>query len=455
MNGKNYHRSPRATLAAVGLKLQALQLLAPIREKVKIAQKKIKHEPLDKLQDALITILAGAHGLCEINTRLRADPALQRAFGREACADQSVVQATLNACTSTNVAQMMEALDAIFQKHSLGARHDFKAALLLVDVDLTGMPCGKKAEGSAKGYQGKAGIGYGRQMGRAIAAQYEEVVIDRLYPDNLHLTQAIRPMIEDCERTLSLDEAKRKRTVIRMDAGGGSLDQINWLLERGYQVHCKDISGVRAEGLAQAVKHWVNDPKRPGRQLGWVKLDAPEYVRPVKRLTIRWPKDKSGKIMHALLISTLEPAEVISMLGLPKHLVHDADAVVLAYGTLYDKRGGAMEAEIKESKQGIGITKRSKKRFEAQQMVMLLGSLAHNLIVWSRRWVTADAPRFARYGALRMVRDLFNINGLLEFGEAGRVIRITLNQAAPLAREMALALAKLLAGEVEIKVGVT
>ena len=45
-------------------------------------------------------------------------------------------------------------------------------------------------------------------------------------------------------------------------------------------------------------------------------------------------------------------------------MVHDADAVVLAYGTLYDKRGGAVETEIKESKQGIGITKRSKKRFE-------------------------------------------------------------------------------------------
>jgi hypothetical protein len=65
MNGKNCHRSPRAhspraTLAAVGMKLQALQLFAPIREKVKIAQKKIKHGPLDKLHDALITILAGA-----------------------------------------------------------------------------------------------------------------------------------------------------------------------------------------------------------------------------------------------------------------------------------------------------------------------------------------------------------------------------------------------------------
>ena len=49
MNGKNCHHSPRATLAAVGLKLQALQSLAPIREKVKIAQKKIKHEPQHSL----------------------------------------------------------------------------------------------------------------------------------------------------------------------------------------------------------------------------------------------------------------------------------------------------------------------------------------------------------------------------------------------------------------------
>ena len=93
MNEINSRYSPRATLAALGLKLRALGLLKPIRETVTIEQKTVRHSPLDKLLDALITILAGAHGLCEINTRLRADPALQRAFGKEACADQSVVQA--------------------------------------------------------------------------------------------------------------------------------------------------------------------------------------------------------------------------------------------------------------------------------------------------------------------------------------------------------------------------
>jgi hypothetical protein len=81
-----------ASLAAVGRKLTELKLFEPIRQRVQIAQKTIKDRPNDKLYDALISMLAGAHGLVEINTRLRADAALQRAFGRSRCAEQSVVQ---------------------------------------------------------------------------------------------------------------------------------------------------------------------------------------------------------------------------------------------------------------------------------------------------------------------------------------------------------------------------
>jgi hypothetical protein len=141
----------------------------------------------------------------------------------------------------------------------------------------------------------------------------------------------------------------------------------------------------------------------------------------------------------------LEPAEVIRQLQLPAHTINNEDEVSLAYSKLYDKRGGTVEVEINESKQGIGINKRSKKRFAAQQMVILLGSLAHNILVWSRRWLTSDAPRFAEYGALRIVRDLFHINGLLEFNDSSQLLRITLNKAAPFVREIASALEKLLA----------
>jgi len=38
-----------------------------------------------------------------------------------------------------------------------------------------------------------------------------------------------------------------------MDAGGGSLEDVNWLLARGYLVHCKDYSGQQAKRLAKSV----------------------------------------------------------------------------------------------------------------------------------------------------------------------------------------------------------
>jgi hypothetical protein len=99
------HYTPHATLAALGIKIRSLKLFDPIKEHVFIKQKTIRHKPVEKLNDAFITILAGAHGLCEINTRLRSD---ERAFSRSSCAEQSVVQQTLNALTPRNVAEMQQ-----------------------------------------------------------------------------------------------------------------------------------------------------------------------------------------------------------------------------------------------------------------------------------------------------------------------------------------------------------
>jgi hypothetical protein len=41
--------------------------------------------------------------------------------------------------------------------------------------------------------------------------------------------------------------------------------------------------------------------------------------------------------------------------------------VLLAYVYFYDQRGGGIEVEIKEDKQGLRTTKRNKKRFAAQR----------------------------------------------------------------------------------------
>ena len=250
------HYTPHATLAAIGIKIRSLKLFDTIKEHVFIKQKTIRHTPVEKLNDAFIAILAGAHGLCEINTRLRSDESLQRAFGRKSCAEQSVVQQTLNACTTRNVAEMQQAVDFIFRQHSKAYRHNYRRQWQLLDIDMTGMPCSKRAELSAKGYFSTKGIRYGRQLGRVVATHYQEIVTDRLYPGNVQLSKSLRQLVALTEETLELNDYRRRRTILRIDAGGGSLDEVNWLLARGYQLHGKDISAKRAEGWAYTVKQW-------------------------------------------------------------------------------------------------------------------------------------------------------------------------------------------------------
>src|SRR5207244_13473775 len=91
--------SARASLVVVGLRFQQLGIWSVVRAHVKIKQKVRVHTPLDKLLDCFINILAGGQGLIEVNTRVRPDASVQRAFGRLCCAEQSSISRTLNACT--------------------------------------------------------------------------------------------------------------------------------------------------------------------------------------------------------------------------------------------------------------------------------------------------------------------------------------------------------------------
>lgn len=447
--------TPRATLCALGLKVRSLKMFETIAEHVRIRQKTIKHSPLEKLQDAFIAILSGAHGLVEVNTRVRSDVALQRAFGRPSCAEQSVVQETLDRCTAENVRQMEEAVDAIFRAHSRAYRHDHRRGLLLLDVDLTGLPCGRSGESAEVGYLSGYGIRRGRQMGRVVAPAYDEVVVDRLYAGNLQLRDTLPHLVEALELTLGLGEAKRRRTVLRIDAGGGSMNGINWLLKRGYHVHGKDISSKRAAHYGLSVREWVADPRRPGRELGWAIVKRGDYARPVRRLALKWRK-RNGQRCHALLISSLEPREVLRLLGEPLAKEADEQSVMVAYARLYDERGGGVEIDIKESKQGLGVTKRRKKSFAGQQMVALLGTLAHNVVVWAKRWLAPDAPKLRRYGVQRMVRDVLAVSGFVELSKSGAFKRVVLNSASVLGRACAKALRLLLEAEhVRVTLGET
>jgi len=212
------------------------------------------------------------------------------------------------------------------------------------------------------------------------------------------------------------------------------LDDVNWLLNRGCQLHCKDISSKRAETWATTVIEWFADPHHPQREMGWVvPLDTPDYARSVKRLAIRWPK-KNGRMSYDLLISTLSPPEVIELRGQPQAHVSEPELVALSYAQLYDRRAGTIEIELKEDKQGVGLTKRRKKRAAAQQMIILLNTLAHNVLMWARSWLSAAEPKAKRYGILRLVRDVCSVSGMIETDEHGQIRSVLLNRGSTLAR---------------------
>jgi hypothetical protein len=158
---------------------------------------------------------------------------------------------------------------------------------------------------------------------------------------------------------------------------------------------------------------------------------------------VRW-KNKKGDWEYAVVLSSLLPRVVVQETGRPLEDVLDAQAVILAYVRFYDARGGGAETSFKDDKQGLGLTTRDKKRFEAQQIVVLLGTLAHNVLVWARRWLAASDPKMQLYGHKRLVRDIFHISGHLSRNARGQLVEIVLNQAAPRIRAIVRALEMLL-----------
>jgi hypothetical protein len=421
----------RASLVMVGARFQRWGVWAVVTQHVKIKQKVLRYMPEDKLLDCFLNILSGGTGVVEINTRVRPDQAVQRAFGRAGCAEQSTVSDTLNACTPENVQQLRTAVQVILRQHGRSYQHDYQAEWQLLDADVTGMPAGRQGEGVTKGYFPKQKNRRGRQLGRVLASWYDEIIVDRLYDGKRQLDHSLRELLLTAEEVLGLDEAKRSRTIVRIDGGGGDDDEVNWVLGRNYALLVKVKSWRRAAKLAASVKQWYPDPKVADREVGWPEQPH-AYVKATRQLVLRKRKANGTWSYHALVF-TLPDALLFRLANenVPPEL--GAADVLLAALHAYDGRGGGVETQNRGDKQGLGLTRRNKHRFAAQEMLVLLAQLAHNLVIWTRNDLAQADPRLQRYGILRTVRDALHIPGQVQFDSQGQVEAVTLNQKHPLA----------------------
>ena len=148
-----------APLALLGYHLQQRQFFDPLYQHLDLNQKQLRYTSQDKLITCLVSMMSGCPAISHIDTRIRPDRALAQAWGLECFARQSLVADTLNRFTEIHVAQLRRAVHAIYLREGRAVQHDAtRQGLLILDVDLTGLPASKQAQGSRKGYfSGKKG----------------------------------------------------------------------------------------------------------------------------------------------------------------------------------------------------------------------------------------------------------------------------------------------------------
>jgi hypothetical protein len=421
----------RASLCALGEYLRRQCFFAPFHEQVKVAQKVVKYRPTEKLLDGLGGMLCGAKTIAQSNVTIKVDPAVQRAFGRKGCADQSTIARTLHACTADNVAQLARLLGFYLKREGRTPRHPFHEALLWVDADVTPLPIGLKAEGSERAWMGRHRSKTGRKTLRISASAYREILHETLLRGKAAAVPALKAALVELEAKWGWTRELRQRIVIRLAGGFGSTAVLNWLLSRGYQVVAKISHRGRVRKLRQQVGPW-QPTSSEGREIAAVVAPL-RFCRKTRQWVIRTPKEKGG-YQHAVLVTTwldLPPAEV-------------ADT--------YDQRA-MIEATFCQDKQGLGLVKRRQHQWEAQQMVLLLVRLAHHLLLWSKRWlsrVPATRWRLRGYGIVRLLQEVGTVPGVIRWRRGG-MVSIRFLPLHPLAKPLQQSFAALFHGRVRVR----
>ena len=309
----------------------------------------------------------------------------------------------MNARQYEDVVKLRQGSEKLFLRESRTLQHDFKKGLLWLDIDLMPLPVSKNAKVRIKG----------RQLARIIAPQYKETIFSRIYPGKPH---AYIPLIEGLNDLFEFLEAQREATVLRTDSGFGGDANINLVLGKKWQVLTKGSQGHRPNAFAKQIQK--NDWQRIGDER-WVAkaVSPPTYVRSVQHLVLRW-KTASAQIKNSTVVCSINDWSMEQVIS------H------------FDEFG----ASARTSDKALKFAKRRKKNLAAQEALILLTDVAHNILAWASSCMFPTGP----LATTPPIPDLFQIPGRLIFDEE-RLIEVHLNEQHPHAEEVMHALTRLLA----------
>ena len=143
-----------APLCVVGQALHERKALDGLLTSKLIRVKRSEHSVGEKLNDAILLILAGYPSLYLLNQHLRPDAVLAAAWQRTRLAEQSTISRVLDAMDAAALEQLSQIAFDFWRNHSQLPTHDWRK-LLVVDLDLTPLLASRHAEASTKGYLGE------------------------------------------------------------------------------------------------------------------------------------------------------------------------------------------------------------------------------------------------------------------------------------------------------------
>ena len=239
-----------------------------------------------------------------------------------------------------------------------------------------------------------------------------------LYAGNTLSQHVLQDAIWKLERILHITAPQRRQTLIRLDGGFGTDPNLSWLLQQGYLLCAKGFSGKRAGAWGKEVQDWLE--LSPNSR--WAALSPHQltFIRPTRTIAVRW-RTKENELKHALYIVT------------------DLTSSIPEVCQQYALRG-QVEIDIRNDKQGLLLTHRRKRRWNAQEVIVLLNDLAHNWLTAFRRIALQDTP-LQDFGIYRLIHEALNIPGLAII-ENDCLIELRLLETHPHAKSMAEALSR-------------
>jgi hypothetical protein len=339
----------RASLCALGEYLRRRCCCAPLREPLLSAQKTVWYRPVDTVLDALVSLLCGATTSAHSHLTSRTAPAVQRACGRTGCADPSTIARTLRACTGDHVAQRERVSWSYVKRSGATPHHRCHERLLGVDLDVTPLPIGAKAEGSERTWRGRNRRKTGRQLLRITASPDRAIRHETRLRGTASAVPTLTAALQEVATHLGWTRERRARMVLRLDGGCGTTDVLTWVLSRGYQVVAKLSHSGRVRKLRQPLGPW-QPPSSPGREMAPV-LPLHRFCRVTRQGVRRTPKEQGGS-PYAVLVTTVAAVE-------PRRLAEADDG------------RATLEASCGHDTHALGLVTRRPRQWEAQQRGLL------------------------------------------------------------------------------------